>query len=58
MLLEMIEKLKNNPEITSSDLEITNYSIAIKMGNFVAYSEEYISDLSLRMSFIKNCQYF
>lgn len=53
MLLEMIEKLKNNPEITSSDLEITNYSIAIKMGISLLIPEEYISDLSLRMSFYK-----
>jgi len=53
MLLEMIEKLKNNPEIKNEDLEITNYSVAIKMGISLLIPENYISDFSLRMSFYK-----
>lgn len=54
MLLETIEKIKNNNEITLDDNSLNfNNSVSIKLGISLIIPENYISDLSLRMSFYK-----
>ncbi len=57
MLLETIENLKNNSEAPTlhqitDDLDC-DFSISIKLGISLIIPEEYMSDLSLRMSFYK-----
>ncbi len=57
MLLETIEELKNSPAIKSENNEIVSvdldFSVSIKLGISLLIPEEYMPDLSLRMSFYK-----
>lgn len=54
MLLETIEGLKNNPEMKSEEITLdTDSSTAIKLGISLLIPENYMPDLSLRMSFYK-----
>ncbi len=54
MLLEMIEKLKNNPEAKNFEMPLEmNFSVQIKLGISLLIPEEYMPDLTLRMSFYK-----
>lgn len=52
MLFEAIEKMKNSPNAKIDD-EIEIINTQIKLGISLLIPEEYISDLSLRMSFYK-----
>lgn len=56
MLLETIEELKNtNPQSKTTAAEVleTDYSVQIKLGISLLIPEDYMQDLSLRMSFYK-----
>lgn len=58
MLLETIEKLKSDPEFfakenSGEDLPDQSSSVKIKLGISLLIPENYISDLSLRMSFYR-----
>jgi transcription-repair coupling factor (superfamily II helicase) len=57
MLLETIEKLKNSPKSENTSAEITpeidDFSTQVKLGISLLIPEDYMPDLSLRMSFYK-----
>ena len=56
MLLEEIERVKNNPELKNANQAteaLEDYSTSIKLGISLLIPEDYISDLGLRMSFYK-----
>lgn len=57
MLLETIEKLKNSPKSENTSAEITHeiddFSTQVKLGISLLIPEDYMPDLSLRMSFYK-----
>ena len=54
MLLETIEKLKNNPDLKNVAAPTeSDFAIQVKLGISLIIPEEYMHDLSLRMSFYK-----
>ena len=57
MLVETIEKIKNNEEFSTDDIESFDKNITIKLGISLLIPEDYMSDLSLRMSFYKKISY-
>jgi transcription-repair coupling factor (superfamily II helicase) len=57
MLVETIEKIKNNEEFSTDDIESFDKNITIKLGISLLIPEDYMADLSLRMSFYKKISY-
>jgi transcription-repair coupling factor (superfamily II helicase) len=53
LLVETIDNLKNNITIDSEDLPDLDFSTSIKLGISLLIPQDYMSDLSLRMSFYK-----
>jgi transcription-repair coupling factor (superfamily II helicase) len=57
MLVETIEKIKNNEEFSTDDIQSFEKNITIKLGISLLIPEDYMPDLSLRMSFYKKISY-
>ena len=57
MLVETIEKIKNNVEFAVDGIEDFEKNTTIKLGISLLIPEDYMSDLSLRMSFYKKISY-